>query len=418
MNSKIFALMDCNNFYASCERVFNPALRGKPIVVLSNNDGCIVARSNEAKQLGIPMGAPFFKYEKLINHYKVYVFSSNYALYGDMSDRVMSLLDYYSPDIEIYSIDEAFLRFDLLADKNFMERACIMREYILRATGIPISIGISNTKTLAKIANKIAKKSTVGVFQLNPDNIDTVLASIEVEDIWGIAHRMGLKLRQLNINTALDLKRTSPIKMRKLFNIMIERTVHELNGISCLDLEQVSSKKNIMSSRSFGTRLTELTDISAAISSFCARASEKLRAQQSLATGMYIFLRTSYFNTNAPQYSNSITMQFETPTDDTGYIIQTAKTCLRQIYKKGYHYQKAGVLLMDLIGKKNQQPSLFTVSPARDKTMAVIDKINAQMGTKTIYFGAEGNNRRWRTKCEQRSPCYTTNWRELLKVTA
>lgn len=415
---KIFALIDCNNFYASCERVFNPALQNKPIVILSNNDGCIIARSNEAKQLNIPMGAPFFEYAKLIKQHKVHVFSSNYALYGDMSERVMSLLEQFSPDLEIYSIDEAFLRFDQLSDSDYAARALAMRDFIFKATGLPTSVGIGSTKTLAKVANHYAKKNHLTVFELAQNNTDEILKQMAVEDIWGIAWRTGHKLRKLNIKTAFELKYTSPLYIRKLFGIVLAKTVYELNNIACLDLQPPEAKKNIMSSRSFATRLTSLVDLSAAIASFCAQAGTKLRAQQSLACGISIFLRTGKHDYNEPFYSNCLSMPLINPTDDTGYLIQTAQQCLQKIYRPGYRYQKAGVLLLDLIDKDHQQLSLLPSLPNRDNLMAVIDKINQRMGDKTIYFAQEYSRKILSSKRAYKSPSYTTNWQELPKAIA
>ena len=305
MNNKIFALVDCNNFYASCERVFNPKLEGKPIVVLSNNDGCIIARSNEAKALGIPMGAPFFKYKQLINRNKVHVFSSNYTFYGDMSARVMTSLRSLVGEIEIYSIDEAFLDISSFAYCDLEDTAKEIKTLIKQWTGIPVSIGIGSSKTLAKIANRQAKKDSLdNVFDIrNPDVKKSVLQELPVEEIWGISTRWGRRLRKIGIEKAQDLVEANPRYVKKTISIVGERIHYELNGVSCIGIEEVKNKKNIISSKSFGKKVSQVQELEEAVSNYTARACEKLRLQNSRAQGLYVFLRTSPHIDKERQYS-------------------------------------------------------------------------------------------------------------------
>lgn len=419
MNKPVFALVDCNNFYVSCERTFNPALRDKAVVVLSNNDGCIIARSNEAKQLGIPMCAPLFKYAGLIKKYGVKVFSPNYTLYGDMSNRVMHLLSEYCADIEVYSVDEVFLRLDTVKNESYIARSLSMRQGILRATGIPASIGIADTKTLAKIANHIAKKRMPsGVFHLKTGAVDEALASFEIQEVWGVGWRLGAKLRDMKITTALQLKEASATRMRSLFGVTVARIVYELNGEPCLDLEEWTAKKQILCSRSFSPRLTELSSITEAIAAFCAKACENLRQQNSVANAVEVFLGTSRFNEREPRYSNKILISLDEATDDTGYIIAAAISGLKQIFCAGYHYQKAGIMLINLIDKAQYQQSLFSSMQNRDALMSVIDRINHKMGKKTVFFAAEGIAGTQLFRCDNRSPNYTSSWKELLNVIA
>jgi len=418
----IYALVDCNNFYASCERVFQPYLNNKPIVVLSNNDGCIVARSNEAKALGIPMGAPMHEYRKICINNNVKIFSSNYQLYGDMSQRVMDSLKHFCPNIEIYSIDEAFLQLDSF-EKNFdlIKYALHIRQKLNIWLGIPVSIGIAPTKTLAKIANHVAKKSTsTGIFDLRDINQrENILTALPINEIWGIGKRLSLKLNELGINTAKQLRDANPKYIRKHFGVVVERIVLELNGISCLGLEMVKPKKNITSSRSFGKPITELQPLSEAISHYATRACIKLRNQSSKAQGIYVFITTNKHKPNEPQYRNSMIQGFVEPTADTNLIIRIAKNCLDQLYRSGYKYKKAGVILTDIISNRHKQNDLFSendLQDKREKLMQVVDNINAQMGTNTIFNAAQGITRHWRMREEMKSNRYTTCWDELLQV--
>ena len=417
---KVFALVDCNNFYASCERVFDPSLKNRPIVVLSNNDGCIVARSNEVKALDIPMGVPFFEQQALIKKHKVVVFSSNYQLYGDMSQRVMDSLRLFAPDMEVYSIDEAFLRLDHLQPRDLTEYCKTIRAKVFQWTGIPVSIGIGSTKVLAKVANRVAKKQTDnGVFDIRSQQTqDEILKTMEVKKIWGIARRWAERLNRMGIATAAELRDASPVIIRKQLSVVGERLVRELRGHSCIDLEDVQPRKNIMSSKSFGTLLTDKEPMAEALANYAARACEKLRKQNSRAQGVHVFIQTNGFRETDRQYSNAITCALTVPTSDTRLIIETAKSCLNRIYKPGYRYKKIGVMLLDLIPASLEQKHLFADSDPRpsDHLMGVVDRINRDHGPDTVFFGAQGVNREWKMRCGSRSPRYTTQWDELLRV--
>lgn len=416
----MFALVDCNNFYASCERVFNPKLRQKPLIILSNNDGCVIACSNEAKKLGIPMGTPLFKCQHIVKKHKIIVLSSNYTLYGDMSDRVMYILKYYFPDIEIYSIDEAFLRLDNMAlndnVENFLQK---IRNIILRWTGIPVSIGVAQTKTLAKVANHYAKKHTdTGVFYLSESTVNKVLANLDITDIWGVGHRLGHRLQSMGYITALDLKMANPKVIRSQFSVNLERTIRELNGIACLDLESVAPKQSIMSSRSFGKKVTEFNEVSAALAHYVSIACEKMREQKSQTDQITVFLRTSpHVEPVSKRYENCISLSFYAPTADTGQIIQLAIQGLSKIFKSGYEYQKTGILLQNLTPDSEQQYSLFETSTInRTQLMQTLDHINEKMGADTLFYAVEGTQKSWKLKANKRTPRYTTSWDELLTV--
>ncbi len=420
-NMSIFALVDCNNFYASCERVFNPHLEGKAIVVLSNNDGCVVARSNEAKKLGVPMGAPFHEWRVLCDKKKLYAFSSNYALYGDMSHRVMSSLQYFCPEMEIYSIDEAFLSLDEYKNKDLLLYSTQIRKSIKKWTGIPVSIGIGPTKTLAKIANRVAKKNTAeGVFDISPLSIrKNILEQFPVEDIWGIGFRLAKRLKELNIQTALELRHANLKMIRTHFSVVMERTVEELRGISCIPLETIQPRKQIMSSRSFGKLVTDLNELEEALSHYAARACVKLRKQKSLTGGISIFLHTNHFRDNEPQYGNSTTYKFSEPTCDSSFIINAAKKCLGKIFRPGFRYQKTGIMLLDLSPQTIKQFDLFL--PRRNKSellMQTLDSINENFGKDSLFIAAEGIQRSWKTRCQHMSRRYTTCWDELATVFA
>ena len=427
-----FALVDCNNFYVSCERAFNPALEGRVVVVLSNNDGCIVARSNEAKALGIPMGAPFFEYRQLLEAHGAAVFSSNYQFYGDMSQRVMASLAMFAPDMEVYSIDEAFLRLDTTAqhkDGQLPAFAAHMRQKILQWTGLPTSIGMAPTKTLAKIANHMAKKhSADGVFDMRCPKVQcAVMARLPTDEIWGISHRRAARLRALGVETALQLREAAPRLIRRHFSVVEERIALELRGKPCLGLEEVAPKKNIMSSKSFGKLQTDLAPIREALSTYAARACEKLRAQNSKAQGVYVFVQTNRHRKQDKQYKNGMAIELTNPTADTSTIIKTATDLLEKLYKKGYRYKKAGVMLLDICPQSRDggayQADFFSPdqSPASEKLMAVMDEVNSQMGRDTLFYLAQGSRPKkqeggWKMRSSRRSPCYTTNWADLAEV--
>ena len=415
---KIFALVDCNNFYASCERVFDPSLKRRPIVILSNNDGCIIARSNEAKALGIPMGIPFFKQKAVIKKHNVAVFSSNYQLYGDMSQRIMDTLRLHAPDMEVYSIDEAFLRLDPLQSRNLYEYCKTIRAKVLQWTGVPVSIGIGPTKVLAKVANHVAKKQT-GVFDIRSQQAqDETLKTLDVGKIWGIAGRWSERLHQMGINKASELRDASPTIIRKHLSVIGERILRELTGQSCIDLESIRPRKTIMSSKSFGNLLTKKRPIEEALANYAARACEKLREQNSRAQAVHVFIQTNGFRETDRQYNNGLTCTLTTPTSDTRLIIKAAKVCLSKIYKEGYRYKKTGIMLTGLIPTSLEQKQLFIDfnHHAGDHLMNTMDKVNKDHGPDTLFLGTQGVTREWKMRCVLRSPRYTTQWDDLLTV--
>ena len=414
----MFALVDCNNFYASCERVFDPSLNGRPLVVLSNNDGCVIARSEEAKALGIPMGVPFFKQKAVIEKNRISVFSSNYQLYGDMSQRVMDSLRLFAPDMEVYSIDEAFLRLDSFRYHDLSEYCKNIRARVLQWTGIPVSIGIGPSKVLAKVANRIAKKKTRdGVFDIrNPKTQDEILRNLKTEKIWGIGRRWAERLDRIGIKQALELRDASPTLIRKQLSVVGERILRELRGQSCIDLEDVQPRKSILSSKSFGKTVTQKEAIAEALANYTARACEKLRKQNSRAQAVQVFVQTSQFRET--QYNSEFACALSMPTSDTRKIVQAARFCLDRIYKRGYSYKKTGVLLLDLIPASLQQQHLFAETDCRqdDRLMNVLDRINEEHGSDTLFLGAQGVEREWKMRCGLRSPRYTSQWNELLQV--
>jgi len=417
----IFALVDCNNFYASCERVFKPFLEGKPVVVLSNNDGCIIARSNEAKKLGIPMGAPFFKWEFEMRRNKVHVYSSNYELYGDMSQRVMDVLAMHCPDIEIYSIDEAFLLLDGFTWQDLNNYMLDLRQKIKQWVGLPVSIGFAHTKTLAKIANYMAKNhSDSGVFDLCDSKVrEKVLSEFPIEKIWGIGRQLSIRLKDLNIHTARDLRNADPKRLRSHFSVVMEKIISELRGKSCISLETLASgRKQIISSRSFGKQVTKLEELEEAISTYAATAAEKLREQESVTRNITVFLHTNTFRENSPQYGNHANHKFIIPTADTRQIVTAAKKCLRNIYRKNYIYHKTGIILQNLMPDTVEQYDLLTFPERQQskKMMALVDSINNLYGKDTIFYCAQGIEKPWLAHFNKRTPRYTTRWQELMKV--
>ena len=418
-DKNIFALVDCNNFYVSCERVFNPFLVNQPIVVLSNNDGCIIARSDEVKALGIPMGAPFHHYQHTLLQKGVQIYSSNYQLYGDMSGRVMDSLKIFSPDVEVYSIDEAFVKFKYSNRRNYYEYSKTIKNSIFQWTGIPVSIGLAPTKTLAKIANSLAKKSKINcIYDLSsPSTQIEVLENIQVESIWGISKRWGAKLRLIGIGNALQLRNASPHKIRKYLGVVLERIVYELRGVSCLDLDQMQSRKNIMVSRSFGSPINNLIDLEQAISLYAVRACEKMRSQSSRAQTVYTFLRTNSFSKKNKQYSAGTMSGFSNPCSDTGHILNLVKKNLSHIYKDGYLYHKGGVMLVDLVPDNIHQRNLFERYDYQrsDSRMIAVDKINKKFGPGTLFYAAAGLKKDgdWQSRTHHLSPRYTTKWGEL-----
>lgn len=417
----MYILVDCNNFYAACERLFRPDLRDKPIVVLSNNDGCVIARSNEAKAFGIKMGQAYFQIKAICKQHNIQVFSSNYSLYGDLSNRVMSIIRAFWPEIEIYSIDEAFLDIRTLPEmlrENFCKE---LQQWILQCTGIPVSIGMGKTKTLAKLANYIAKRALqTSVFLLDEGN-RFWLDKIAVGEVWGVGRQWGKKLSAQGIATAGDLARMNAGILKKQFTVVLLRTAMELNGIACGGLEEALPKKSILSSKSFGEMQTDLTVLAEAISAHCARACEKARKQGLAAQRLSVFLRSNRHRPDLKQYNNSMECTLIAATADTRVITAIAKRCLQKMFKSGIQYKKVGVMLMDLIDKNHQQYDLFHQhSPEtlekKEKTMAILDSINARFGNHTLKLAAEGYSSVWKMRAEMRSPRYTTCWDELPKV--
>jgi DNA polymerase V len=416
----MFALIDCNNFYASCERLFRPDLRYQPIVVLSNNDGCVIARSNESKALGIGMGEPFFKIKGLCQQHKIHAFSSNYTLYGDISHRVMMTIEAEWPHLEIYSIDEAFLDLSSLPESQ-LERFCtLLQKKVLKETGIPTSIGIGATKTLAKAANFLCKKVlNIPVFYLSHLPL---LEQVAVGDVWGVGRQYAKKLMNQGIYTAFDLAQTNVHLLRTRYNVVLMRTAMELSGIPCGGLEEAAPKQSIMSSKSFGTMQTTLSAVAQSVSSHCARAVEKLRGQHLVAQRMYVFVHTNRFREDLAQHFQSMEVKFINPTDDLRIITKMAKRCLRRIFKNGFHYKKAGVCLEDLIPKDPRQLDMFhqVSDEALEKTeqlMSVFDTINQKYGRHTIRLAAEGYSKPWSMRAELKSPAYTTRWSDIPRVT-
>lgn len=417
-----FALVDVNNFYASCERVFNPSLAGRVVVVLSNNDGCVIARSAEAKKLGIPMAMPYFQVEKLLRQHDGVAFSSNYELYADMSNRVMSILAQYSPEQEVYSIDECFLGMSGFTDR--VERGQRIREQVMRWTGLPVCVGFGATKTLAKLANHCAKKGLAGsngvcdLIDQSQAEQDALFGRIEVGEVWGVGRRIGRKLEGLHIHTVQQLRDADPAFIRQQFSVVLERTVQELRGISCLALEDVTpAKQQIMCSRSFGQPVVDEQDLREAVTSYASRAAEKLRQQGSVASAVHVYLQTNPFKPQEKQYSRGVTLAFETPTADTLRITRTATEALTHLFRPGYRYKKAGVMLVGIQRGAEQTPSLFDTGKEKsDALMRVMDAINQRNGKGTIRLAVEGSERPWQMRRERMSPRVTTKWKELLRI--
>ncbi|MDF4455379.1 translesion error-prone DNA polymerase V subunit UmuC [Vibrio parahaemolyticus] len=419
----VFALVDCNNFYASCEKLFRPDLKNTPVVVLSNNDGCVVARSREAKLLGIKMGVPVFQIKAEMQRHGILAFSSNYALYADLSSRVMRTLEEMAPRVEVYSIDEAFL--DLTGIESaisLVEFGQQVRERIGHWIGITVCVGIAPTKTLAKLANHAAKKypATQGVVDLtNPDRQRRLLALVPVDDVWGVGRRLSKRLNALGITTALDLANASPRAIRDQFSVVLERTVRELNGESCIELEEIPPiKKQIVCSRSFGVKVTHFELLREAVCEYATRATEKLRKEQQQAKVLTVFIRTSPFKDNEPQYSNSASGELLIPSCDTRDFIELANHLLKRIWKDGFRYAKAGVMLSDFYDPGMFQPGLFDDVSTRSNSqqlMSVLDTIN-QSGAGKVFFAGQGTKKDWSMKREHLSPAYTTRWDQLPRV--
>ena len=419
----MFALCDCNSFYCSCEAVFQPRLWGKPVVVLSNNDGCVIARSPEAKAAGIPMGAPAFKWRDTFKEHHVEVFSSNYALYGDMSRRVMQILRQHAAALEVYSIDEAFLTLDGMVIGQMEAHARRVRATVLQWTGIPIGVGVAKTKVLAKLANRHAKKHG-GVYVLDHESEGgrALVEDWPVGDLWGVAGRLAKRLAALSIYTAGQLARAKQSLIRQRFGVVLERMVLELNGVSCLGLEEVTpDRKNICCSRSFGRPVESLDELAEAVATHAARAGEKLRRQGLAASAVCVFLMTNRHRPELPQYHPQAGRELVVPTSFTPELVGECQRVLRAIYRPGYRYVKAGVLCLELVPDGEQQASLFRpVNPEREekerRLMAAVDRLNLWGGRGTVRTAAAGVSQEWRMRRDRLSPSYTTRIEDVPKV--
>jgi len=419
----MYGLIDCNNFYASCERVFQPSLNGKAIVVLSNNDGCVIARSAEAKALGIPMGEPAYKIKDLIESNQVTVFSSNYVLYGDMSNRVMNTIRAFVPEMEIYSIDEAFLMFDGFENINLHELGEKLVRTVKKGTGIPVSLGIAPTKTLAKVANKFAKKykGYNGVCIIDDDEKrEKALKLTNIGDVWGIGRQFTKKLEYYSVNTAWDFTQRTKAWVKQHMGVVGERIWLELNGTPCIITESPTAKKTICTSRSFGEKLTTLEPLSEAVANFAAGCAEKLRAQKSTAAVVLVFIHTNPFATNQPQYYNQAVMQLPVSSNDSTELINYALKGLKSIFREGYQYKKAGVIVSEVTPERPLQSDMFDTRDRQKyhQLMLTMDKLNASYGRQKVKVASQGFDRKWKLKNEKLSPCYTTNIKDILVVKA
>ena len=423
----MFALVDCNNFYVSCECAFDPHLQGRPVVVLSNNDGCAVARSNEVKALGVKMGAPWFQLKDLARKHGIIALSSNSTLYGQMSSRVMAVLSDYSPDLEVYSIDESFLGLNGLSGlwPSFTALGQHIRQRVLQWTALPVCVGIAPTKTLAKLANHIAKKQPVfdGVCDLSAlprRDREQLFAQIDVGEVWGVGRRVGARLLAAGIDNVQALRMAPPKWIRAEFGVVMERTVNELRGIACLALEDIApTKKEMVVSRSFGQMVETFDELAESVTLYVSRAAEKLRAQQSIAGVVQVFVMTNRFRETDAQYSNAIAVPLIAPSSDTRVLTQAALLGLHRIFRSGYRYKKAGVMLMELSPSTYFQGSLFdapgdTVDLAQSThIMHTLDTINDRFGRASLFLGSAGVATRWTARSDNRSPRYTTQWDEL-----
>ena len=418
----MIALIDCNNFYASCERVFNPALEGKPIVVLSNNDGCVIARSNEAKALGIPMGEPAFKIKHLLEQNKIEVFSSNYTLYGDMSRRVMQILSGFAPACEIYSVDEAFLDFHGMQHFELGAYAQHIRQTVRQWVGIPVCIGMAPTKTLAKLANRIAKKDPkqMGIYSIdsNQKRIDALHATL-VDDIWGIGRNYAARLHSYGIHTALDFAAARKEWVRKQMGIVGMRIHQELNGIACFALStHPERKKSITTSRTFGQSTSNLSELSDAVANFTTKTAYKLRKQNSCAQELLVFIQTNRHRADQPQHFDSLAIELPVATNSSIELVHYALQTLKKLYKPGFAYKKAGVIVQNILPQEHVQGNLFdTVDRAKhSRLMKTIDQCNDNIGREKIRLLAQGFTRKWHLKNEHLSQCYSTNIKEAITI--
>ncbi|GAB3812825.1 Y-family DNA polymerase [Pontibacter rugosus] len=418
----LFALCDCNNFYASCERVFNPALNGKPVVILSNNDGCVIARSNEAKEQGIQMGEPYFKIRNLVENKLVDAFSSNYVLYGDMSDRVMQTLSQFTPNLEVYSIDECFLDLSGFSSTNLLNYAWEIKQTVHQWTGIPVSLGVAPTKALAKLANKLAKKSSKanGVLVLtNPFHIRKALEATKIDNVWGIGRQYATFLKKRNVHTAYDFTQLSENWVRQHMTVVGVRLLKELRGESCLDLEDVApAKKGICTSRSFGARVNTFEDLQEATASYAARCARKLRQQKSCAKVITVFVNTNQFSERDSQYHASKTICMPVATSSDMELTQYAIIALKAIYRDGYLYKKSGVYVTDIVPENQIQYDLLDKvnRDKHSKLMGVIDNLSDRFGRSKVRVATQGFKNTWQLKSDFKSPFYTTKLNDIPTV--
>lgn len=418
----MIALVDCNNFYASCERAFNPNWNNRPVVVLSNNDGCVIARSNEAKALGIKMGVPAYQIKNEIERYGIGVFSSNYTLYGDMSNRVMTMLSSYSPNIEVYSIDECFLDFSGFERYDLKEYGEEIIRTVSKGTGIPVSMGIAPTKTLAKVANKFAKKykgyKGVCIIDTEEKRIEA-LKRTEIGDVWGIGYRHTKRLSVYGVSTAYDFSLMPRNWVRQQMTVVRERTWKELNWESCIDLELVTpDKKQICTSRAFGEAISEIEGLEEAVSSYASICAGKLRKQRSCAQALMVFIHTNNFREDLPQYFQNCVVKLPVPTNSTPEIVHYALIALRNIYRKGYFFKKAGVIIIDIVPDSAIQQNMFdNVDRERQKKlMKVVDRLNSGFNRNNLTLAVQGGRRKWKLKQELLSPCYTTRLSDIINI--
>ena len=419
----MFALADCNNFFVSCERVFRPDLQGKPVIVLSSNDGCAVARSNEAKALGIRMGDPYFKIKGLVEKHGVEVFSGNMALYGDMSQRVRWVLEEFAPAIEVYSIDEAFLDLRGMQDVDFDKYAKAISQRCWKHVSIPVSVGIAPTKTLAKIASKLCKqypKLNGGCYMHRSQDIEKVLRKFPVEDVWGIGRRSVSKLKAMGVNTAYDFTQLQEQAVKSIFGITGVRTWRELKGEPCIEFEDgFEAKQSICVSRSFSSEIHEVDELCEQIANFASTVAEKLRAQDSAACELCVFAYTNRFKENEPQMYGNQLVQFVTPTNDQRVIVTRSIDALRELYRRGFGYKKAGVIATRIVPVQNIMRSLFedTVSIEKERKLtSVVDAVNRTFGRGAVKLAVQGSGR-IKTSSEKQSPHYTTMWSDIPEVT-
>lgn len=420
----LFALVDVNNFYVSCERVFAPKLEEVPMVVLSNNDGCAVARSAEVKALGVKMGTPWFQIQDLAKKHGIQAYSSNYTLYGDMSNRVVQVLRKFTPNLEVYSIDESFLQIDTVL-KQYPDTIVLgqtIKQQVKDTTGLPVCVGMGASKTLAKFANHLAKKhqqflGVCDVEAMPKPELYQWMTETSVAEVWGIGRQLAKKLKALEIHTVFDLLQASPQAMRQQFGVVMERLCYELRGTSCLKLEEVApAKQQIIASRSFGKLVTKQEELAQSVATHTARAAEKLRSQDSVTGAITVFIQTNPFKQNEPQHHQSITIPLADPSDNTVTLTNAALKGLQQIYQSGFRYKKAGVILNLIADKPTIQPSLFEDMESKGKSadlMQAMDAINSRFGNAVIRLAASGTKQEWQMRSSNKSPNYTTQWDEL-----